>query len=137
VFGQQSTAALPNADAIDLCVSQIHAANTCGNFVRVHRVFEIDSEVSEAEALVTAEVEMVVLSPFAACSAIASRCTGTCWDTKSATAAPTTTSRDSFPVSHRLRVEKAFALQKASEGGWRCKATALQPVDFGIALGSR
>jgi hypothetical protein len=32
-----------------------------------------------------------------------------------------------------LRVEKAFAFQKADSGGWRCTTTALQPVDFGVS----
>jgi hypothetical protein len=44
----------------------------------VNRVIQIDSEVAEQNALVIAEVEMVVLSPFAVCSPIASGCTGTC-----------------------------------------------------------
>jgi hypothetical protein len=98
-------------------------------------VFEIDSEVAEQSALVTAEVEMVVLSPFAVCSPVASSCTGTCWDLKSGKAAPSPASRDSFGVAHRLRIGKAFAFQRTDGGSWRCNATALQPVDFGVALG--
>ena len=83
----------------------------------------------------TAEVEMVVLSPFAVCSPIASSCTGTCWDLKSGKAKPSPArSRDSFPVARRLRIEKAFAFQKTDSGGWRCNTTALQPVDFGVAV---
>jgi hypothetical protein len=39
-------------------------------------------------------------------------------------------------VSNRIRVEKAFAFQRADKSGWRCNATALQPVDFGVTLGS-
>jgi hypothetical protein len=39
-------------------------------------------------------------------------------------------------VSHRLRVEKAFAFQK-TDSGWRCSTTALQPVDFGVAVSGR
>jgi uncharacterized protein YecT (DUF1311 family) len=137
LFGQHLPSPIPNADAVDLCVSQIHAANTCENFLRISRVFEIDSEVAEQSALVTAEVEMVVLSPFAVCSAVASSCTGTCWDLKSGKANPSPASRDSFGVAHRLRIEKAFAFQKTDGGNWRCNATALQPVDFGVALGRR
>ncbi len=100
-------------------------------------MFEIDSEVDEQSALVTAEVEMVVLSPFAVCSPIASGCTGTCWDLKSGKTSPSPASRDSFGVAHRLRIEKAFAFQKTDNGNWRCNATALRPVDFGVALGRR
>jgi len=136
-FGRHLPSPAPNADAVDLCVSQIHAANTCEDFLRVSRVFEIDSEVAEQSALVTAEVEMVVLSPFAVCSPIASSCTGTCWDPKSGKAIPATPSKDNFAVAHRVRIEKAFAFQKTDSGSWRCDATALKPVDFGIALGSR
>jgi hypothetical protein len=100
-------------------------------------VLEIDSEVAEQSALVTAEVEMIVLSPFAACSPVASSCTGTCWDLKTGKAQPAPASRDSFPVSHRIRIEKAFAFKKTDGGGWRCSATALQPVTLGVALGAR
>ena len=82
LFGRHTTSPSPNADAVDLCVAQIHSANACGDFLRVSRVFQMDTEVAEREALVTAEVEMVVLSPFSACSPVASSCTGTCWDTK-------------------------------------------------------
>jgi hypothetical protein len=82
---------------------------------------------------VTAEVEMIVLSPFAVCSPVASSCTGTCWDLKSGKANASPGSRDSISVAHRLRIEKAFAFQK-SDGGWRCDTNALQPVDFGLAL---
>ena len=137
LFGRHLPSPTPNADAVDLCVSQIHAANTCEDFLRISRVFEIDSEVAEQSALVTAEVEMVVLSPFAVCSPVASSCTGTCWDLKSGKANPSPGSRDSFGVAHRLRIEKAFAFQKTDGGNWRCNATALQPVDFGVALGRR
>jgi hypothetical protein len=42
-------------------------------------------------------------------------------------------SKDSFSVTHRLRIEKAFAFQKTDTGGWRCNTTSLQPVDFGVA----
>ena len=112
VFGRHLPSPVPNADAVDLCVGQIHAANTCENFLRVSRVFEIDSEVAEQSALVTAEVEMVVLSPFAVCSQVASSCTGTCWDLKSGRATPSPASRESFGVAHRLKIEKAFAFQK-------------------------
>jgi uncharacterized protein YecT (DUF1311 family) len=138
VFGRHLPSLLPDADAVDLCVAQIHSANACDNFLTVSRVFQIDDEVAQKDALITAEVEMVVLSPFAVCSPVASSCTGTCWDAKSANAnaKASPASRDSFPVSHRLRVEKAFAFQK-TDNGWRCTTAALQPVDFGVAVSGR
>jgi uncharacterized protein YecT (DUF1311 family) len=135
VFGRPIASALPNADAVDVCVAQIHAANTCDDFLRVKRVFEIDSEVAGETALVTAEVEMIVLQPFAVCSPIASSCTGTCWDPATGKPKVSHGSRDSFAVSHRITIEKAFSFQKADNGTWRCNATALPPVDFGVALG--
>jgi uncharacterized protein len=135
VFGRHTTSPSPDADAVDLCVGQIHSANTCGDFVRVSRVFQKDTEVSERQALVTAEVEMVVLSPFAACSPVASGCTGTCWDTKTGKANPAPDSRESFRVAHRLKIEKSFAFRKIDGGSWRCDTSALQPVDTGIAVG--
>ena len=133
VFGRHAASPSPDADAVDLCVGQIHSANNCDNFLRVSRVFQIDNEMDERKALVTAEVEMVVLSPFAVCSPVAASCTGTCWDLKSGKPNATPGSRDSIPVARRLRIEKAFAFQK-SDGGWRCDTNALQPVDFGLAL---
>ena len=136
IFGRHLLSPLPNADAVDLCVAQIHQANSCGDFLRTNRVLEMDSEIAEQSALVTAEVEMIVLSPFAACSPVASSCTGTCWDLKAGKAQPAAPSRDSFPVSNRIKIQKSFAFQK-TEKGWRCNATALPPVDFGIALGGR
>jgi uncharacterized protein YecT (DUF1311 family) len=135
IFGRHLTSPLPNADAVDLCVTQIHAANSCGNFVRVRRVSEVDSQVTDDSALVTADVDMIVLAPFAVCSPVASACTGKCWDLGHGNATPA--SRDSFPVSRRIRIEKAFAFQKADNGGWRCNVTALQPVNPGVALGNR
>jgi uncharacterized protein YecT (DUF1311 family) len=135
LFGRHTTSPSPNADAVDLCMGQIHSANTCGDFLRISRVFQMDTEVSEREALVTAEVEMVVLSPFAACSPIASSCTGTCWDTKSGKAGPAPGSRESFRVAHRLKIEKSFSFQKIDNGSWRCNTSALQPIAVGIAVG--
>ncbi|MBV9461739.1 MAG: hypothetical protein JO141_30070 [Bradyrhizobium sp.] len=135
LFGRHLPSPLPNADAVDMCVAQIHAANACGDFVRVSRVIEKSSETSDQSAQVTAEVEMIVLSPFAACSPVASSCTGTCWDIKSGKAKPTPRNRDSFPVSNRIRIEKAFALVKADKDGWRCNTTALPPVELGVTLG--
>jgi uncharacterized protein YecT (DUF1311 family) len=131
VFGRHQLSALPDSDAVDLCVAQIHAANACEDFLSVSRVSEIDDEVAEQSALVTAGVEMIVLSPFGVCSPIASSCTGACWDPKSGKPKPAPGSRDSFPVAHRLKIEKSFAFQK-TEGGWRCNTTALQPVDIGV-----
>jgi uncharacterized protein YecT (DUF1311 family) len=133
-FGRQPLPLAPDADAVDLCVAQIHAANACGGFLSVNRVVQIDSEVQEQSASVLAEVEMVVLSPFAVCSPIASGCTGTCWDAKSGKAAPSSPrNRDSFPVAHRLRIEKSFEFQKVGNASWRCSSPALQPIEFGVA----
>jgi uncharacterized protein YecT (DUF1311 family) len=137
VFGRNAPSPLPNADAVDLCVSQIHAANGCGDFLRISRVVEVDSQVAEKEALVTAEIEMVVLSPFSVCSNVATSCTGTCWDPTTGKPGRSQGSRDSFAVSHRLRVQKAFTIQKADGGGWRCNANALQPIAFGVAFSRR
>jgi len=134
IFGRHLSSPLPDADAVDLCVAQIHSANACQDFLMVSRVFQIDNEVADKEALVTAEVEMIVLSPFAVCSQVASSCTGTCWDLRSGKAKPMPGSRDSTSVAHRLRIEKAFAFQKTDNNGWRCNTSALQPVDFGVAL---
>jgi uncharacterized protein YecT (DUF1311 family) len=133
VFGRQLVSPLPDADAVDLCVAQIHAANACQNFLAVTRVLQIDDEVAEREALITAEVEMIVLSPFAACSPVASGCTGTCWDLKSGKPKSVPGSRESVTVAHRLRIEKSFSFRKTDGGGWRCNTTALGPVDFGAA----
>ena len=30
----------------------------------------------------------------------------------------------SFPVAHRLKIEKSFAFQKTDSGGWRCDTAA-------------
>lgn len=134
VFGRQQLSPSPNADAVDLCVAQIHAANACQDFLTVSHVFQIDNEVAERDALVTAEVEMIVLSPFAVCSPIASSCTGACWDLESGKTKPPPGSRESLSVAHRLRIEKSFAFQKTDGGSWRCNTTALGPVDFGVSL---
>ncbi len=134
IFGRHLLSPLPDADAVDLCVAQIHSANACEDFLRVNRVFQIDNEVAEQSALVTAEVEMIVLSPFALCSPVASSCTGMCWDSKSGQTKPVLGSRDGFSVARKLRIEKAFAFQKTDGGGWRCNTPALQPVDFGVAV---
>lgn len=133
VFGRATVAASPDEDAVDLCVAQIHSANTCGDFLRVSRIIQIDTEVSAEQALVTAEVEMKVLSPFAVCSPVASNCTGTCWDLRSGQPKSAPGSRDSLPIAHRLRIEKSFAFQK-TDSGWRCNTPALQPIELGVAL---
>jgi uncharacterized protein YecT (DUF1311 family) len=134
VFGRHRVSALPDPDAVDLCVAQIHLANACGDFLAVNRVFQIDREVAEQDATVVAAVEMVVLSPFTACSPIASSCTGTCWDLRSGKPKPTHGTRDNFLVGYKVRIEKSFAFQKADAGGWRCNSSALQPVEVGVAL---
>jgi uncharacterized protein YecT (DUF1311 family) len=137
IFGQHQFSPVPDADAVDLCVAQIHSRNSCEDFLAVSRVFQIDTEVSAQQALVTAEVEMIVVSPFAVCSPIASSCTGKCWDVKSGKAKPLLESRDSFSVAHRLRIEKTFAFQKTDSGSWRCNTPALEPIEVGVALGAR
>lgn len=135
VFGNQQQPRRP-ADAVDLCVEQIHLANGCDDFLSVDRIFEIDSELSGESALITAEVEMVVLSPFSVCSPIASACTGTCWDAKSRkpTTAFSTASREILPVASRVRIEKTFTFQKSEAGNWRCDTPTLKPIDLGVAL---
>jgi uncharacterized protein YecT (DUF1311 family) len=135
VFGKHLPSPAPDADAVDLCVAQIHAANTCDDFLRVSRVFQIDTEVSEREALVIAEIEMVVLSPFAVCSPVASRCTGACWDLNGK-AKSSPASRESFSVANRLRIEKSFTFQKA-DSGWSCGTAELQPVEVGTTINAR
>jgi hypothetical protein len=139
IFGRRQFSPLPDADAVDLCVAQIHSANTCEDFLSVSRVFQIDAEMWAQEALVTAEIEMIALSPFAVCSPIASGCTGTCWDLRSGKAMPSPAkpspgSRDSFAVAHRVRIEKSFAFKKADSGDWRCNTPTLEPIEAGIAL---
>ena len=133
VFGRHQLSPSPDADAVDLCVAQIHSANACEDFLTVSRVFQINREVTEQNATVIAAVEMVVLSPFAVCSPIASSCTGTCWDIRSGKPKPMPGSRDSFSVAHHVRIEKSFAFQKTDNGGWRCNSSALQPVEVGVA----
>ena len=133
VFGRQQVSPSPDADAVDLCVAQIHAANSCGNFLSVHRVSQIDRQETGQEALVIAQLDMVVLSPFAVCSSIASGCTGSCWDVKEGHAKATPTSKDSFAVATRLRIEKSFSFQKTNSGDWRCSSTALQPIQAGVS----
>ena len=133
IFGQQHMSPLPNADAVDLCVAQIHSAGACGNFLAVNRVFQIGNSQTEDSAQVTSAIEMVVLSPFTACSPIASGCTGTCWDLKTGRPKSVPGSREQFQVGYRLRIEKSFAFQK-SGNAWRCDSTAIQPVEVGVAL---
>ena len=133
LFGTQQMSPVPNADAVDLCVAQIHSTQTCGNFLAVSRIFQIDSRQTDESAEVTTAIEMVVLSPFTACSPIASGCTGTCWDLKSGKPKSAPGSREQLQVGYRLRIEKSFAFQK-SGSSWRCNATAMQPVEVGMAL---
>lgn len=133
VFGRQRIASVPNADAVDMCVAQIHSAGACGNFLAVDKVLQLNSKQAGDNAEVITRVEMVVLSPFTACSPIASNCTGTCWDLASGRPKSTLGSREQFQVGYRVRIEKSFAFQK-KDGGWRCNSTAIQPVEMGIAL---
>lgn len=78
IFALPLISPLPDANAVDLCVAQINAANTCEGFLLVKRVFELDSEIAATSAIVTAEIEMSVLVPFTVCSPIALGCTGSC-----------------------------------------------------------
>lgn len=133
IFGRQRMSPVANADAVDLCVAQIHSAAACGNFLAVNRISQTANDQTGDSAQVTSAIEMVVLSPFTACSAIASSCTGTCWDLKSGKPKSVPGSREQFQVGYRVRIEKSFAFQK-KDGGWRCSATAMQPVDVGVAL---
>jgi len=82
------------------------------------------------QALVTAEVEMKVLSPFAACSPIASICTGTCWDLRSGQAKATPGSRESVPIAHRLKVEKDGFIAF----GHVARAVAMRARAFGVRM---
>jgi uncharacterized protein YecT (DUF1311 family) len=134
IFAPHTSSPAPDADAVDLCVARIHSANTCENFLRTTNVVQIDSDVSAQEAQVTAEVEMIVLSPFAVCSPIASSCTGACWDPRSGQPNAVPGSRESLVVAHRLRIERAFTFQKTDNGNWRCNTNALSPIDTGVAL---
>ncbi|MGA2057045.1 MAG: lysozyme inhibitor LprI family protein [Bradyrhizobium sp.] len=133
IFGRQLMSPVPNADAVDLCVAQIHSAGACGDFVAVDRVVQIGSSQTDDSAQITSGIEMVVLSPFTACSPIASGCTGTCWDLKLGKPKSAPGSREQFQVGYRVRIEKSFTFQK-NDGGWRCNSTAIQPVEVGVAL---
>ena len=46
VFGRAITSPAPDADAVDLCIAQIHSANTCHDSLRVSRISQVDTEVS-------------------------------------------------------------------------------------------
>ena len=133
LFGRQLPSPTPNADAVDLCVAQIHSAGSCGTFLAVNRVFQVSGKETGNSAEVVSEVEMVVVSPFTACSPIASGCTGTCWDLKSGRPKSVPGSREQFQVGYRVRVEKLFAFEKKDDG-WHCNATTMQPVEVGLAL---
>ncbi|QDP22444.1 DUF1311 domain-containing protein [Bradyrhizobium cosmicum] len=138
VFGRQVAARIPDTDAVDFCAARIHAANSCGNFLRINRVYALDSQVSDQEAQVTGEIEMVVLAPFTTCSKIASTCTGTCWDPRTGLPQPGIGGRersgDAFNVTRRLRIQRTFAFVKAADG-WRCREDELAPVNSGTAGG--
>jgi uncharacterized protein YecT (DUF1311 family) len=135
LFGHELLSPAPDADAVDLCVGKIHSTNTCENFLRISRVTQLDTEVSATEAIVTAEVEMKVLAPFAICSPIASNCTGACWDLQSGQPkASMAASRQNVPVAYRISIEKSFAFKKTKDGDWRCGTEALRPVEDGFVL---
>jgi hypothetical protein len=99
----------------------------------VNRVLQTDGRQGDNSADVVSTIEMVVVSPFTACSPIASACTGTCWDLKSAKPKSTPGSHEQIRVGYRLRIEKSFAFQK-NGSGWRCSTTTMEPVEVGIAL---
>ncbi|QPF91354.1 lysozyme inhibitor LprI family protein [Bradyrhizobium commune] len=138
VFGRQIAAKAPDTDAVDFCAARIHAANSCGNFVRINRVYALDSQAGEQEAQVTGEIEMVVLAPFTACSKVATTCTGTCWDPRTGRAQPGAGNKErggeTFNVTRRLRIQRTFAFVKAADG-WRCREDELAPVNSGTAGG--
>jgi uncharacterized protein YecT (DUF1311 family) len=138
VFGRQVAAKEPDTDAIDFCAARIHAANSCGSFLRINRVYALDSQVNDREAQVTGEIEMVVLAPFTTCSKVASTCTGTCWDASTGRpqsgAADKVRSAAAFNVTRRLRIQRTFAFVKAADG-WRCREDELAPVNSGTAGG--
>lgn len=137
VFGRQVAARSPDTDAVDFCAARIHAANSCGNFLRINRVYALDSQVTEQEAQVTGEIEMAVLAPFAMCSKVASACTGTCWDARTGRPQPGAgkeRSAEAFNVTRRLRIQRTFAFVKAADG-WRCREDELAPVNSGTADG--
>lgn len=138
VFGRQVSAKSPDTDAVDFCAARIHAANSCGNFLRINRVYAVDSQVTEQEAQVTGEIEMVVLAPFTTCSKVASTCTGTCWDARTGRPQPGAgnkeRSAEAFNVTRRLRIQRTFAFVKAADG-WRCREDELAPVNSGNAGG--
>jgi len=138
VFGRQVAAKEPDTDAVDFCAARIHAANSCGSFLRINRVYALDSQVNDQEAQVTGEIEMVVLAPFTTCSKVASACTGTCWDAATGRPQPGASSKErnaaAFNVTRRLRVQRTFAFVKAADG-WRCKEDELAPVNSGTAGG--
>ncbi|WP_334534464.1 lysozyme inhibitor LprI family protein [Bradyrhizobium sp. AZCC 2230] len=138
VFGRQVAAREPDTDAVDFCAARIHAANSCGNFLRINRVYALDSQVTDQEAQVTGEIEMVVLAPFTACSKVATTCTGTCWDLSTGRPQPGAANKErsaaAFNVTRRLRVQRTFAFVKAADG-WRCREDELAPVNSGTAGG--
>lgn len=138
VFGRQVAAKEPDTDAVDFCVARIHAANSCGNFLRINRVYALDSQVTDQAAQVTGEIEMVVLAPFATCSKVASICTGTCWDASTGRPQPAAINKErtaaAFNVTRRLRIQRTFAFVKAADG-WRCREDELAPVNSGTASG--
>ena len=134
LFGKDMLSPSPDADAVDFCVGRIHSANTCENFLRISRVIQLDTEVADREAIVTAAVEMRVMAPFSICSPIASNCTGTCWDLQTRQPrAAAANSRENVLVGYRLTIEKSFAFQKNKDGSWRCSTDALRPVEYGTA----
>jgi uncharacterized protein YecT (DUF1311 family) len=134
LFGHELLSPAPDADAVDLCVGKIQSTNSCENFLRISRVTQLDTEASSQEAIVTAEIEMKVLAPFAACSPIASNCTGTCWDLQSGQPKQSVEGRQNLPVAYKIRIEKSFSFKKTSVGDWRCNTEALRPIQEGFAL---
>jgi hypothetical protein len=110
-------------------------ADACEDFLSVSRVFRIDTEVSAQEALVTAEVEMIVPSPFAACNSIAAGCSGRCSDLRSGKATPLQQSRESFSVAHRLRIERRSHFRKPTAAAGAAIHPRLEPIEVAVAPG--
>ena len=134
-FGRRLPSPLPNADAVDMCIAQIHAANACGDFVRVSRVIEKDSEIADQSAQVTAEVEMIVLSPFAACSPVASSCTGTCWDLKAGKAKPPRETATAFRCRTGSGSKRPLRFRRSTRAAGVATPRRCSPVDLGVTLG--
>jgi uncharacterized protein len=118
----------PDASAVDACVAQIYSANVCHDFLAIRNVRQIDRRLAETDVTVIADVEIVVRSPFAGCSAIAVSCTGTCWDMNPEKVRAFRRGDNRFAVAQRLRVQKSFVFLKG-DSNWQCTTTAFPPIN--------